>query len=148
MLTYQLRKYFPVIEINRIGGAVHAGFPSPGLDFHEGEISLDRELIKNPDYTYLVQAIGDSMIDAFIPPGAWLLVDRSVTPQNMSIVIGIVYGEPTVKYLRKEGVHGWLLPANKKYQPIEIIEEMDFLVWGVVTKIIHDIQPNSYVRFG
>ena len=148
MLTYQLRKYFPVIEINRIGGAVQAGFPSPGLDFHEGEISLDRELIKNPEYTYLVQAVGDSMIDAFIPPGAWLLVDRSVTPQNMSIVIGIVYGEPTVKYLRKEGGHGWLLPANKKYQPLEIIEEMEFSVWGVVTKIIHDTQPVAYVRIG
>ena len=42
---YQLRKYYPVIPVPQIGGAVQAGFPSPAMDYVEDAISLDRQFI-------------------------------------------------------------------------------------------------------
>lgn len=144
---YQLKGKAPVIPIVLLGGAVQAGFPSPALDYMEDEISLDETLIKNKLATYLMQVSGDSMIEAFIPPGAWIVVDRSLTPNNMDIIVAILDADLTVKYLKKEGNKCWLLPANKKYPPIEVKEDMRFEVWGVVIHVIHSVKPTSYVRF-
>ena len=81
------------------------------------------------------------MIDAFIPPKARLLIDRSLTANNGDIVLAVVNGEFTVKYLRRNQHKCWLVPANKKYKEIEITSDMDFTVWGVVTSII--VNPND-----
>src|SRR4051794_35059929 len=133
MTIYQLKQYFPVIPITKVGGAVQAGFPSPAMDYAEDAICLDKQFIKNPLSTFLVQCTGDSMTGAYIPSGAWLVVDRSVTPKNMDIIIGVVDGEPTVKYFKKELNKCFLIAANPKYKPIEITEFMRFEVWGTVT---------------
>ncbi len=54
--------------------AVPAGFPSPALDYMEERIDLSRELISHPLSTFIVECTGDSMMGAFIPPRARLLV--------------------------------------------------------------------------
>jgi len=120
---------------------VPAGFPSPANDYREDTIDLNRELIKHPLSTFFIECEGTSMIDAFIPPKARLLIDRSVNPKNGDIVLAVINGEFTVKYLRKNDYKCWLVPANKKYKEIEITQEMDFTVWGVVTSII--VNPND-----
>ena len=78
------------------------------------------------------------MIDAFIPPKSLVLVDRSLTPNNGDIVVAIVDGGFTVKVYQHTGNRCRLLPANPKYKPIEITEEMQMEVWGVVIKIFID----------
>ncbi len=143
---YQLKTKAPIIPVIMLGGAVQAGFPSPALDYMEDEISLDETLIKNKLATFLMGVQGDSMIEAHIPPGAWIVVDRSLTPNNMDIIVAILDADLTVKHLKKEGNRCWLLPANKKYQPIEVKEDMRFEVWGVVIHVIHSLKPTSYVR--
>jgi DNA polymerase V len=80
------------------------------------------------------------MMGAFIPPRARLLVDRSLTPVNGNIVVAVLNGEFTVKFLRKNEHICWLVPANSKYPEIKISEDMDMQVWGVVTYIITDTQ--------
>ena len=70
----QLKTKAPIIPIVMLGGAVQAGFPSPALDYMEDEISLDETLIKNKLATFLMAVAGDSMIEAHIPPGAWIVV--------------------------------------------------------------------------
>lgn len=142
-----LKHKAPIIPIAMLGGAVQAGFPSPALDYMEDEISLDETLIKNKLATFLMAVAGDSMIEAHIPPGAWIVVDRSLTPNNMDIIVAILDADLTVKHYKKEGNQCWLLPANRKYAPIEISEEMRFEVWGVVIHVIHSLKPTSYVRF-
>ena len=70
--------------------AVPAGFPSPALDYLEEPIDLGRELIRHPLSTFIVECTGDSMMGAFIPPRARLLVDRSLTPVNGNIVVDLL----------------------------------------------------------
>lgn len=115
---------------------VPAGFPSPAMDYLQKRIDLNEELIKDPLSTFFIECEGTSMIDAFIPPKAKLLIDRSINPKNGDIVLAVVNGEFTVKYLKKNDHKCWLVPANKKYQEIEITEDMNFTVWGVVISII------------
>jgi DNA polymerase V len=106
----------------------------------EERIDLSRELISHPLSTFIVECTGDSMMGAFIPPRARLLVDRSLTPVNGNIVVAVLNGEFTVKFLRKNEHICWLVPANSKYPEIKISEDMDMQVWGVVTYIITDTQ--------
>lgn len=112
---------------------IPAGFPSPCVDYFEGRIDLNRELIKHPLTTFYMRVVGDSMIDAGIHPGALLLVDRAEETRSGHIVVARVNNELCVKQLciDKAGKI-WLLPRNDAYQPIEITEEMDFEVWGRV----------------
>lgn len=124
--------------IPAISASVKAGFPSPAADYSEERIDLNKELVAHPLSTFVIESEGDSMIDAFISPRARLVVDRAVTAKNGDIVLAVLNGEFTVKYLKKNEFKCWLIPANKKYPEIEIKGEMEFQVWGVVTRIIID----------
>lgn len=147
-----LLKYLAMRELESlrlipfIDSRISAGFPSPANDYLEERINLNEEFIKHPLSTFIFTTEGDSMIGAFIPPKACLIVDRSVTPINGSIVLAVVNGEFTVKFLEKTGTCCRLLPANKKYKPLDITEEMQMQVWGVVTGIIIDPKDISNVR--
>ncbi|ABK44582.1 SOS-response transcriptional repressor, LexA [Magnetococcus marinus MC-1] len=116
---------------------VPAGFPSPADDYLEGHLDLNELLIKRPAATFFVRVTGDSMIGAGIHSGDILVVDRSLEPINGSIVIAVVSGELTVKRLKKDGGRVWLMPENKDFQPMEISEEQEMTVWGVVRSAIH-----------
>lgn len=125
-----------VLTIPYFSTRIPAGFPSPALDYMEERIDLNKILVQHPLATFVVECTGDSMINAFIPPMAKLVVDRSLTPQNNDIVLAVVNGEFTVKFLKKNEHKCWLVPANRKYAELEITPEMSFEVWGVVTNII------------
>jgi DNA polymerase V len=119
--------------------SVAAGFPSPGEDYIEGKIDLNRHLIKNPAASFLVRVVGNSMIEAGIHSGDTLLVDRSLTPADQKIVIAVLNGELTVKRMHYEKDRLFLMPANPDYPAIVIEEEMELQVWGVVTNVIHPV---------
>lgn len=116
---------------------VSAGFPSPTEDYIEGKLDLNRYLVKHPAATFFVRVVGDSMIDAGIHPKDMLIVDRAIAPVSGKIVIAVIDGDLTVKRLRKVKDKLWLMPDNVNYQPLQIHAEMDFLIWGVVTAVIH-----------
>lgn len=116
---------------------VQAGFPSPADDYVERYLDLNTEYIKHPAATFLVTAQGESMIDAGIFDGDVLVVDKSLEAADGSIVIAALNGELTVKRLSRRNGCVKLMPANPKYQPIDITEEQDVVVWGVVTLVLH-----------
>ncbi|ELS32317.1 MULTISPECIES: LexA family protein [Pseudanabaena] len=116
---------------------VAAGLPAPTEDYIEGKIDLNRHLVKHPESTFLVRVIGDSMLDAGIHPSDLLVVDRAIEPISGKVVIAVVNGELTVKRLRKHRNKLWLMPENPNFQPIEIDENVDLHIWGVVTNVIH-----------
>ncbi|MBN9413254.1 MAG: translesion error-prone DNA polymerase V autoproteolytic subunit [Candidatus Paracaedimonas acanthamoebae] len=118
---------------------VAAGAPSPAEDFSDGQLDLNDHLLKNPQSTFFVRVSGDSMINAGIHPEDLLIVDRSIRPAQGRVVIAVVNGELTVKRLFKENNKVFLMPENPNYPAIEITEEMDFMIWGVVTNVIHTV---------
>jgi DNA polymerase V len=100
-------------------------------------LDLNEFLIKRKSSTFIVKVSGDSMIDANIQEGDLLIIDRSKDPVNGSLIVAVVNSEFTVKEYCKKAGRVFLLPRNKKYKPYEVFPEADFLVWGVVTFIIH-----------
>jgi len=118
---------------------VAAGFPSPAEDYIEGRLDLNRHLIKHPAATFFVRVTGDSMINAGIHAGDILIVDRAIEPVDKKVVIAVIDGELTVKRIRIVKGSISLIPENDQYQPIQIKENMEFQIWGVVTSVIHPL---------
>ena len=122
-----------------VNQGISAGFPSPADDFKEIRISLDRELVKNEESTFYARVSGDSMIEAGLDDGDLIIIDRSLDPENGKIAICFVDGEFTVKRIKKEKNKLFLMPQNKKYKPIEIKEENELIIWGVVEYVIKKV---------
>lgn len=118
---------------------VQAGFPSPAEDANCESLDLGEFLIPNPASTFFIRATGESMRDAGVFPNDVLIVDRSVEPVNGDVVVAAVNGDFTVKRLFKTGARVELRPENRKFRPICVTEDMDFSVWGVVKKVIHNV---------
>ena len=118
---------------------ISAGFPSPADDFKEIRISLDRELVKNRDATFYARVSGESMVGAGLDDGDLLIIDRSIDPKNGKIAVCLVDGEFTVKRISKEKDKFYLMPENKKYKPIEIREDNELIIWGVVEYVIKKV---------
>lgn len=116
---------------------IPAGFPSPAEGYMEETLDLNQLLISHPAATFFVRVSGTSMIDANICDGDVLIVNRSLEAKHKDIVIAVLGGEFTVKRLIQKGTKLFLQPENKAYPPIEVSEEEDFQVWGVVTYVIH-----------
>ena len=153
-LTMKKTKAIPINATNQPVGAskealplylspVVAGFPSPAEDYLDRKLDLHEHLVRNNAATFFVRASGDSMIRAGIMDGDLLVVDRSITPANGSVVIAAVEGELTVKYLSKKKGKVLLVPANDEYPEIDITEQEDAVIWGVVTFAIHKLNADA-----
>ena len=118
---------------------ISAGFPSPADDFKEVRISLDNELVTNKEATFYARVSGDSMIGAGLDDGDLLVIDRSLNPENGKIAVCLIDGEFTVKRIKKEKDKLYLIPENKKYKRIEIKEENELIIWGMVKYVIKKV---------
>lgn len=118
---------------------VQAGVPFPADDHNEEKLDLNAHLIRNPAATFFVKVSGSSMINAGIHENDILIVDRSVEAANGKIVIAAVDGQLTVKRLKKTGDQTQLIPENDQFQPIDISNDNDVHIWGVVTNVIHSV---------
>lgn len=119
--------------------SISAGFPSPAEDDMEEKLDLNELLIKHPSATFFLRVSGSSMIRAGIHHDDILVVDRSLEPKSGKIVIASVNGELTVKRLHCEGKKVRLVAENEGYAPIDITEDVDLRIWGVVTNVIHPV---------
>jgi DNA polymerase V len=124
-------------KLNLYTSHIPAGFPSPAEDFMEKRLDLNDYLIKNQASTFFIRVRGNSMVNAGIFDGDLLVIDRSAEADEGKIVLGVLNGEFTVKRISKKGKKLFLVPENEAFNPIEVTEEMDFQIWGVVTFSIH-----------
>jgi repressor LexA len=99
-------------------GTAPAGFASPATEILGDAVSIDDFLVAHPASTVLVQVKGDSMIGAGIHDGDYLVVERRASPPLGSIVVAIVDGEFTIKYLQKDKDGYYLQPANANFPDI------------------------------
>ena len=117
---------------------VGAGFPSPATDYVEDDIDLNSHLIKNIPSTFLIRVQGKSMDSVGIHNGDLLVVDRSLDPKNFSTVIANVNEELVVKTFIKENNQSFLTSGSKEIKDkINLTENPEIIIWGVVTYIIH-----------
>jgi DNA polymerase V len=77
------------------------------------------------------------MRDAGILSGDILVVDRSLTPKDSQIVVAMLDGDFTVKRLRQRDGRVFLEAENAAFAPIEISENQELVIWGIVTYVIH-----------
>lgn len=138
--TIQELKQGEKLSLPLYATSVSAGFPSPADDFVDTKLDLNEYLVKHPAATFFVRVSGNSMIKAGIFTEDILIVDRSLDPQNGSIVIAVLNGELTVKRLKIDNKRIFLIPENSSFKAIEVTEDADFRVWGVVTSVIHKIK--------
>lgn len=127
------------VPLPLLAGKVAAGFPSPADDYVEKNLDLNELLVQKPAATFFARAQGESMLGAGIHPNDILVIDRSIEPVPGKVVICALNGELTVKLLAREGGQWQLKAKNKDYPDIVIFEELELVIWGVVTNVIHPL---------
>jgi len=121
------------------GEVISAGFPSPADDFKEVRISLDRAVVKNKAATFYARVAGQSMVGAGLDDGDLLVIDRSLEPQDGKIAVCFVDGEFTVKRLKVAEDCVWLMPENEQYKPLQVTEDNELIIWGIVTHVLKTV---------
>ena len=134
------------LSLQYADGGIQAGFPSPAQDYMSETIDLNRDLIPHPTSTFYGRVVGDSMIEEGITEGDILVIDKSLEPENGDLAVCCVDGEFTLKRIRITPDRRLLLmPSNRRYRPIEITPDNEFIVWGIV---LYTIKPNRKRRPG
>jgi repressor LexA len=103
--------YVPVI------GRIAAGGPVLAEQAVEDVFPLPRELVGSGTL-FMLKVVGDSMVDAAIADGDWVVVRQQPNAENGDIVAAMIDGEATVKTFKRRDGHVWLLPHNPAYAPI------------------------------
>ena len=115
---------------------IQAGFPSPAQDHIEKTLDLNEHLIKNANATFIVRVNSLSMLGIGIDINDELIVDRSLDAKHRDIIVALVDNEFTVKRLMIEKDEQWLKAENPDFQDIHFSSEQEFVIWGVVTRVI------------
>ncbi|MFI7583081.1 transcriptional repressor LexA [Kocuria sp. M1N1S27] len=98
-------------------GHIAAGGPITAEQAVEDVLALPRQLVGHGEL-FMLRVKGDSMIDAAICDGDWVVVRRQSAADNGDIVAALLDDEATVKTFRQRDGHTWLLPQNTRYEPI------------------------------
>jgi repressor LexA len=103
--------YVPLI------GRIAAGGPILAEEAIEDIFPLPKQLVGNGTL-FLLKVVGDSMINAAIADGDWVVVRQQPVADNGDIVAAMIDGEATVKTFKRADGHVWLMPHNPAYTPI------------------------------
>ncbi len=115
---------------------VSAGFPSPATDYVEAPIDLNRLLVPHPAATVLCRVSGSSMSKDGIADGDIVIVDKSIMPSHGKIAVVTYQGELMLKRIHIGRDSIMLLSSNPIYPAIELFEDDDLTVWGIVSHVI------------
>lgn len=98
-------------------GRIAAGGPILAEQAVEDVFPLPRELV-GEGALFMLKVVGDSMLEAAITDGDWVVVRQQPVADNGEIVAALLDNEATVKTYRRRDGHVWLLPQNAAYDPI------------------------------
>ena len=116
-------------------GRIAAGGPLLAEQVVEDVFPLPRQVVGDGTL-FLLQVVGDSMIDAAICDGDWVVVRQQPVAENGEIVAAMIDGEATVKTYRRRDGHVWLMPHNPAYTPIP---GDDATLLGKVTAVLRRV---------
>ena len=121
--------YVPVL------GRIAAGGPILAEEAVEDVFPLPRELV-GEGALFLLKVVGESMVDAAICDGDWVVIRQQNVADNGDIVAAMIDGEATVKTFKRTGGQVWLMPHNPAFDPIP---GNDAAVLGKVVTVIRKI---------
>ena len=113
-------------------GRIAAGGPILAEEAVEDVFPMPRQVVGDGTL-FLLQVVGDSMVDAAICDGDWVVVRQQPVADNGDIVAAMIEGEATVKTFKRRDGHVWLMPHNPAYEPISGDEAT---VLGRVTAVL------------
>jgi repressor LexA len=117
-------------------GRIAAGAPILAEQDIEDVFALPHQLVGDGDL-FLLKVVGDSMVDAAICDGDFVVIRSQNTCEQGEIVAAMIDGEATVKTFKKRDGHVWLLPANSSYAPIL---GDDATILGKVTAVLRSLR--------
>ena len=123
-----------VVDVPLVG-RIAAGGPILADQQVEDVFSLPRQLTGDGDL-FMLNVSGDSMIDAAICDGDWVVVHQQPVAENGDIVAAMIDGEATVKTFKRRDGHVWLMPHNPNYAPIP---GDDATILGRVTAVLRQV---------
>lgn len=121
------------LPLRKLDMRAACGFPSPAEDFLGDDLDLSRLCISNPVATFFAQAEGDSMRAFGIEEGDLLIIDRSIQAKDGDIALVLWDGGLAVKQLRIRHRSMQLVSGPGGPAPVEVGEDCELQVWGVVT---------------
>ena len=98
-------------------GWIAAGTPIPAEQSEDDVFPLPKQLVGEGNL-FLLKVSGDSMVEAAISDGDWLVIREQPVVENGEIVAAMIDGDATVKTFKRVDGHVWLIPANSMYEPI------------------------------
>jgi repressor LexA len=107
----------PAYAVVPMIGQVHAGDFRPADQAVEDTFMLPKQLVGEGEL-FLLTVVGDSMINAAIADGDWVVVRRQTEAQSGEIVAAMIDGDATIKTYKRSGDHVWLMPHNPNYEPV------------------------------
>jgi repressor LexA len=113
-------------------GRVPAGRPIEAIEQSEGTVSVPASVRGE---LFALNVVGESMIDAGIMDGDVVVVRKTNHAENGDIIVAMIDGEATVKYLERKEGRVRLLPANSKFRPIDIPPESNNIIAGKVVSV-------------
>jgi repressor LexA len=121
--------YIPVV------GRIAAGGPILADQVVEDVFPLPRQIVGDGTL-FMLHVVGDSMVDAAICDGDWVVVHQQPVAENGDIVAAMIDGEATVKTFKRRDGHVWLMPHNPNYAPIP---GDDATILGRVTAVLRQV---------
>jgi repressor LexA len=125
----------PVATNVRAVGRIAAGGPILAEEQVTDVFPLPRQLVGDGTL-FLLEVSGDSMVDAAICNGDYVVIRQEQTASNGQIVAALIDGEATVKTFQRKDGHVWLLPHNDAYDPIP---GDNATILGVVTAVLRSL---------
>jgi repressor LexA len=119
-------------------GRVAAGQPITAEESYDGSLEL-RDMFGDPSGMFALRVRGDSMIDAGILEGDYVIVRRQDRADAGQVVVALVNDEATVKYYKPRAGRVELEPANEKYSPIVVGPDASFGILGVVKGVVRTV---------
>lgn len=124
-------------------GRVAAGQPILAETNFEGTIT-PQEMFGRTDELFALKVRGDSMVDAGILDGDYVIVRQRDKASSGEMVVALVGGdEATVKFFRPADDHIDLVPANDKYRPIRVTADDEFRIAGIVAGVVRVVDRDS-----
>jgi repressor LexA len=127
--TVPAAQYVPLI------GRIAAGGPILAEERYDDVFPLPRQLVGEGEL-FLLEVSGDSMVEAAICSGDYVVIRKEQTAENGDIVAALIDGEATVKTLQRKDGKVWLLPHNPNY---DAIDGTDATILGKVTAVLRRV---------